>query len=157
MISPPSLYDLGLVAALQWLADSLGAQYTMVVHVTDEGSPAVDNEWTRIVLFRAVRELVVNAAIHANVREVWVALTGLDDLVRITVEDRGSGFDTIDRDQTRIGTLRHPGTIEVHRRDHTDRLDTRAWNGGYLDRAGLGTPAPHPGLVSCRVNRSADH
>jgi PAS domain S-box-containing protein len=102
-ISPPSLHDLGLVAALEWLADDIGARYGVDVRIEDDASPHVADERIRVILFRAVRELLVNAATHANVREVAVRLARQDGLVRITVEDVGAGFDTADLDRRGYG------------------------------------------------------
>ncbi len=95
-ISPPSLHDLGLVAALQWLGEDIGMKYGIDVRIEDHDSPGVADERTRMILFRAVRELLLNAATHANVREMAVRLARQGGLVRITVEDAGTGFDTAD-------------------------------------------------------------
>ncbi len=102
-ISPPSLHDLGLVAALQWLAEDVGKRYGVRVLVKDDDSPAVADEQIRVILFRAVRELLVNAATHAGVHEATVQLSGQDGLVRISVQDSGLGFDPVDRDRKGYG------------------------------------------------------
>jgi signal transduction histidine kinase len=73
------------------------------VRIEDDASPHVADERIRVILFRAVRELLVNAATHANVREVAVRLACQDGLVRITVEDVGAGFDTADLDRRGYG------------------------------------------------------
>jgi PAS domain S-box-containing protein len=95
-ISPPSLHDLGLVPALDWLAEHIGRVHGLSVKIQDEGLPPVADERIRIILYRAVRELLVNAATHGGAREVLVRLAPLNDSLRITVEDDGSGFDTGD-------------------------------------------------------------
>lgn len=102
-ISPPSLHDLGLVAALQWLAEDIGKRYGVVVQVEDDDSPAVGDERARVILFRAVRELLVNAATHAGVHAATVSLSGKDGLVCISVQDAGSGFDPVERDRKGYG------------------------------------------------------
>ncbi len=102
-ISPPSLHDLGLVAALQWLAEDIGRRYGVVVQVEDDDSPAVGDEHVRVILFRAVRELLVNAATHAGVHAATVSLSGKDGLVRIAVQDTGSGFDPVERGRKGYG------------------------------------------------------
>lgn len=74
----------------------------------------------RVILFRAVRELLTNAAMHAGVREarVWLGREG-DDL-RITVEDQGAGLDAARVDLQGYGLfgireqLRHVGgTMDI--------------------------------------------
>ena len=70
----------------------------MEILVTDEGSPPVEDEVARVLLFRAVRELAINAATHAGVRTVTVRLGRIAWSVLVTVEDRGCGFDVEDRE-----------------------------------------------------------
>lgn len=92
-LSPPSLHDLGLLPALEWLAEHIGDRNHVEVTVQDEGTPAVGDERMRVVLFRAVRELLVNAAMHASARKISVRLRYDQGLLHITVQDDGSGFD----------------------------------------------------------------
>jgi PAS domain S-box-containing protein len=101
-ISPPSLHDLGLVAALEWLAEDIEARYGIKVRIDDEGATPMVNERIRVMLFRAVRELLHNAATHSGAREVRVRLHTDDDHLRIRVDDGGSGFETSD-----VGTRKH--------------------------------------------------
>lgn len=102
-ISPPSLHDLGLVAALQWLGEDIGQKYGIHVIVVDDAAPNVADERVRVVLFRAVRELVTNVALHAAVKEVQVRIARRGEHVIITVEDAGIGFDTADLDRHGYG------------------------------------------------------
>jgi PAS domain S-box-containing protein len=102
-ISPPSLHDLGLVPALQWLAEEIGRQHRFHVGIEDADSPTVANERVRVLLFRAVRELLHNARMHANVKAAFVRLSGDKGLVRITVEDEGTGFDGVNLDRKGYG------------------------------------------------------
>jgi PAS domain S-box-containing protein len=92
-LSPPSLHDLGLLPALEWLAEDVGDRNDVEVTVADEGTPPVEDERMRVVLFRAVRELVVNAAAHSGARTIRVRLRSDETLLHIIVQDDGSGFD----------------------------------------------------------------
>ena len=47
----------------------------------------------RIVLFRSLRELLVNAAKHAQTHEAHVTISRLERALRVEVADRGVGFD----------------------------------------------------------------
>lgn len=92
-LSPPVLYELGLGAALEWLADQFREQHGIMVEVVHDGRlPSLD-EQVRGVLFRAVRELLINVSKHARIdrAEVFTCMEG--ETIRITVEDRGQGFD----------------------------------------------------------------
>jgi signal transduction histidine kinase len=101
--SPPSLHDLGLVDALQWLVESMGAQHRLDVTLELVGPVVIADEWVRVILFRAVRELLTNVVRHSNGLSALlrVELRGGD--VHITVIDHGSGFDTAAFDQHGYG------------------------------------------------------
>jgi signal transduction histidine kinase len=92
-LSPPVLYEVGLVAALQWLASDMERRYGLQVKVEEEGEPAQLDEATRISLFRSVNELLVNVAKHAQVDRAVVRVSNWVKDVMIVVEDRGVGFD----------------------------------------------------------------
>jgi signal transduction histidine kinase len=48
----------------------------------------------KTLLYRSVRELLVNAAKHAQASHVHVTVDRIDNDIRIAVEDNGIGFDT---------------------------------------------------------------
>jgi PAS domain S-box-containing protein len=92
-LSPPSLHELGLLSALQWLAEDVGARYDLDVKIEDDGISVVASDRVRVILFRAVRELLLNTAKHAGARQAIVSIGSEDSLLRITVKDKGSGFE----------------------------------------------------------------
>jgi len=93
-LSPPSLHDLGLVPALEWLAEDIGRRHGLSVRIADETAPAVEaDDRMRVILFRAVRELLINTATHSGANEARVWLGSEDHTLRITVKDDGAGFD----------------------------------------------------------------
>ena len=89
--SPPVLHALGLLAGLQWLAESVEGRYGLHVDVSGEEPPALD-ENLRALLFRAVRELLINTARHAQTDRARVILGREDGELRLQVQDRGVGF-----------------------------------------------------------------
>jgi PAS domain S-box-containing protein len=106
-ISPPPLYDLGLLPALQWLAEDHAGRYGIRVRIEDDHSPGMGDEGTRVILFHAVRELLINAAAHGGESSEVVVRLGRDGgSLRISVEDGGRGFDTKDLESRRGGLLR---------------------------------------------------
>ena len=91
-LSPPILYDLGFEPAMEWLAEHMQQQYGLVVAVEDDGLPKpLDNE-ARVLLFRAVRELLFNVLKHAQASCVRVCMSRDGDHLRVIVEDDGLGF-----------------------------------------------------------------
>jgi PAS domain S-box-containing protein len=92
-LSPPILYDLGLGEALAWLAEDLEKRHGIKVEVTDDGASKPLDDAAKGVVFRAVRELLMNVLKHAKAPAAKVSLTRTDNHCRIEVEDRGAGFD----------------------------------------------------------------
>ncbi|MFN0007893.1 MAG: PAS domain-containing protein [Planctomycetota bacterium] len=92
-ISPPALHDLGLVPALQWLAEDIGGRFDLDTRIEDEATPAVTDDRMRVMLFRAVRELLMNTATHARAHAACVHLDSVPGSFRIAVADDGAGFD----------------------------------------------------------------
>jgi signal transduction histidine kinase len=93
-LSPPVLYELGLVAAVRWLANDMQRRYGLEVTVEDQGECAGLDETTRVSLFRSVNELLINVAKHANIDQASVRLSNRVKDIMIVVEDRGVGFDS---------------------------------------------------------------
>ena len=59
----------------------------------DDGRPKAMSDDIRVMLFQAVRELLVNVVKHAKAQHVTVSAQRLDDKIEICVGDDGVGFD----------------------------------------------------------------
>jgi PAS domain S-box-containing protein len=92
-LSPPILFEAGLLPALQWLAKWMHDRYDLTVDVTGRDVERPMEEEASVFLFRAVRELLFNAQKHAKVKSATVQLRQEEDSVEIIVQDRGEGFD----------------------------------------------------------------
>ena len=93
-LSPPILYDAGLVPALEWLARWMREKHglTTAVDANEEAEP--DSEHIRALLFEAVRELLFNVVKHAHIDEATVLVEKTTkNEISVTVEDTGDGFD----------------------------------------------------------------
>jgi signal transduction histidine kinase len=91
-LSPPILRDVGLASAAEWLAEEIERSYGLRVKVERDGEPPLD-EAMRTALFRALRELLINAARHAHTEEARMRLTREGGDLIVSVEDDGIGFD----------------------------------------------------------------
>jgi len=92
-ISPPVLYELGLPAAIEWLAEQHRKRTGAVVRIDNEIPPAQLSEELDIVMFQSVRELFNNIMKHARADRVVLCWQKNPDTIRLTVTDNGGGFD----------------------------------------------------------------
>lgn len=92
-LSPPALAQLGLDAALEWLAGEMMRTYGLCVNLRQGPLPALDATLSS-ALFRSVRELLINVWKHARVSaaQVSVAMDAGRDALLIRVSDAGVGF-----------------------------------------------------------------
>ncbi len=91
-LSPPALRDLGLLPALSWLADEMERVYGLTVVVKDDGAAKPLTPAQSAILFRAVRELLINVSKHAGAEQAVVRLRADGTGLRIGVEDQGIGM-----------------------------------------------------------------
>lgn len=93
-LSPPALYDGGLAAGLEWLCRETEKRYHLSAAVQTDPDLEPDELTTRIFVFQAARELILNAVKHAHASSLKVCLSKLgDDRLQVVIEDDGVGFD----------------------------------------------------------------
>ena len=91
---PPALYELGLEAATERLTQKMQEKYPdLRLAFETDGQPKPLSHSVRGALFRATRELLLNAVRHAQAKKVRVSMGREGDNLRISVEDNGRGFD----------------------------------------------------------------
>lgn len=100
---PRVLDDLGLAAALEWLARQASTQDKLDVHVAvDEQDPPIPAPLAS-VLYRVAQEALRNAARHAQARHVDVRLERIAGGATLEVSDDGRGFDVKRAEERRPG------------------------------------------------------
>lgn len=92
-LSPPVLRDHGLTAGLRWLAEYVKKHEMTVLLKVPEGLDLKLPEDQSVLLFQSVRELLINAAKHAQTNSASVTLQHGEDYLSIQVHDEGQGFD----------------------------------------------------------------
>jgi len=95
-ISPPALYQAGIEAAIEMLADRTHREHGMPVKFRDDDKPKPLRDGVRVALFQAARELVWNAVKHAQADSLELSVARSDGEVHLTVRDNGVGFDASD-------------------------------------------------------------
>jgi signal transduction histidine kinase len=93
LLRPPVLDDLGLAAALSWLARTLEQRTGLHVELTLEGLEERLDPDVETLVFRLVQEALTNVLRHAGVDRATVAVSLGDGLLALQVSDRGRGFD----------------------------------------------------------------
>ena len=91
-LSPLIVYELGLPAALEWLADKMRKEHNIHIGLEVDSQVNVEDEELRIFLFRAAWELLVNVSRHAKTHWAKVSMYREAENLYISVEDRGVGF-----------------------------------------------------------------
>jgi signal transduction histidine kinase len=91
-LSPSVLYELGLVPAIEWLAERTEPQGNLDIAVTEDGEPDGPDEEARVIMFQVVRELLANIVKHAKATEVGIHVSWRAGAVESVVTDNGVGF-----------------------------------------------------------------
>ncbi|MDX9981771.1 MAG: PAS domain S-box protein [Lentisphaeria bacterium] len=89
----PILHESGLAEALRDLCARMRSQYHLDFQFTADGSDQPLPDEAAIILFQAVRELLLNVVKHARASGAEVAMSMTDGKVCIAVRDDGIGCD----------------------------------------------------------------
>lgn len=92
-LRPPQLDELGLLAALRWMANEYSEQYHLPVEVTSQGNGFDLPDDARIVFFRIAQEALLNVVRHSNASHARISLVSSGAKITLSVVDDGDGFD----------------------------------------------------------------
>ena len=92
-LSLPVLYELGFEAAVEWFAKHIRSQHGIMVDVQKDLQAIPMEDELKVLLFRFVRELMLNIVKHAQARHAQVNIKRDGPEVLIKVEDDGVGMD----------------------------------------------------------------
>jgi two-component system sensor histidine kinase UhpB len=93
LLRPRVLDDLGLVAALKWLARTLGESAGFAVRFAHSGMAGGVAPDLETLIFRVAQEALTNAIKHSGAPGAEVELRRRGPRVRLVVRDEGRGFD----------------------------------------------------------------
>ncbi|MDD4927888.1 MAG: histidine kinase [Gallionella sp.] len=89
----PTVLDIGLVFALEWLKHDFTHMFRIPC-VLSQNVDSIDlSEIQLTTIFRITQELLTNAAKHANAKLVQINLVVSHDVLHLSVQDNGIGFD----------------------------------------------------------------
>ena len=93
-LSSPILYELGFeVAVAEWLSERVQAKHGIATEFQDDGKAKPLDDDVKVMLFRNIRELLINCIKHASAGKVRVNIRRTDGSIEVVVEDNGVGFD----------------------------------------------------------------
>jgi len=95
-LRPMMLDDLGLVPTLRRYLDSYSDNSGVLTRLSFTGKERRLASHKEVTIFRIVQELLNNASEYSHASSVQINLDVGDDMVRIVVEDNGSGFELDD-------------------------------------------------------------
>jgi two-component system sensor histidine kinase DegS len=91
-LRPGILDDLGLVAAIKWLAEEIHNFSEIEIHIKTDVIPPLVPE-TQLVLFRIVQEALNNIHRHSEASQASITVECQEAKVRVTISDNGKGFE----------------------------------------------------------------
>jgi two-component system sensor histidine kinase DegS len=92
-LRPMMLDDLGLVPTVRRYCDAFKEQAGLDINLTVTGNERRLEPYLEVMMFRAIQELLGNAARHSQATLVKVLVDLGEDRVRVSVDDNGRGFD----------------------------------------------------------------
>ncbi|MEN3325157.1 PAS domain S-box protein [Mariniflexile soesokkakense] len=91
-LSPPVLYELGLIEAIHWLAEKIGDENKVKVQFTTDFNEIELTEPKLILIYRAIQEILTNAVKHSGTNQIDIIFTRYGQGLQIVIEDKGIGF-----------------------------------------------------------------
>ncbi len=92
-LRPMMLDDLGLIPTIRRYADTFKEQTGLEVNATVSGDERRLEPYLEVMVFRAVQELMGNAARHSQATLLKLNIDLSDAQIRVSVDDNGKGFD----------------------------------------------------------------
>jgi signal transduction histidine kinase len=113
-LSPPLLRNGKLYPSLEWLAEQVHQKWGLAVVCERDGELPTLGDACAVTLFQGTRELLINAAKHAEARVATLTVRCDAELLHICVTDDGRGFDAATLDRLGAGATDsgyEPGTL----------------------------------------------
>ena len=91
-LRPGILDELGVVAAIKWMAKNFQARTGIICKVAVQGADKISDTTRSTAIFRIVQEALTNVMRHAAASQVNVILERKDDILLVEVRDNGIGI-----------------------------------------------------------------
>jgi len=91
-LSPPILYELGLIPAIKWKLEQIENKYGISTILKSKVAKIEINSDVRILIFRIISELLNNVVKHASANSIEIDVSIEQKILYISVVDNGKGF-----------------------------------------------------------------
>jgi signal transduction histidine kinase len=132
-ISPPVLYELGLSAALRWLADAYQQKHGMAIRVDAPVQHRRTADEISATVFKVVQELLTNVFKHSGATSAQVTLAFSEVDLTVEVADNGRGFEVVPFEAT-LSTGDHFGLFSIR-----EQINYLGGDVAIVSRPGQGT------------------
>ena len=89
----PGALNLGIVAALEWLADNFNQHNTIYCETDIHCDDITIEDIPATIIFRIAQESLTNVMRHASASRVVIKLTRNENTLELHIKDNGKGFD----------------------------------------------------------------
>ncbi|WP_339659629.1 PAS domain-containing protein [uncultured Polaribacter sp.] len=93
-LSPPVLYQLGIVEALNWLLEEVETNHKIAYCFNSNVNNIKLTDVKSILLYRSIQEIIKNTIKYANASLITLNFDEISDGIQILIADDGVGFDT---------------------------------------------------------------
>jgi PAS domain S-box-containing protein len=114
-LRPGVLEHLGLRAAIEQIAEDVNKLSQIKVEVNVEGEEPILSEDVKLGFFRIAQEALNNCRKHAKASNAFIDLIFLPNLIRMSINDNGIGFDMKEA-KTRTARNGNLGLMSMHER-----------------------------------------
>lgn len=99
-LSPPMLFELGLDATLEWLAEHYETHHKIHLQFEHIGKKREVSQDVKLMIFQVSRELLNNMVKYAETDSGNISLQTNEYEARLVIKDQGKGFDPAELDNT---------------------------------------------------------
>lgn len=110
-LHPAMLEEVGLYAAVEWLADSFTKSYAIPIKFSSNIENEPINFYKSLALYRVVQESLTNILRYSKATDVSLSLMKQEDMLILNIDDNGCGFDI-----SGIDTKLHHGLLGMRER-----------------------------------------
>ena len=114
-LSSATLYTIGLEEAIEELAEDFAKDHGFKLHFSNDENLKPLTEQFKVLLYRAVRELLINISKHSNAHNVYIDIRKIKDSICIIVKDDGVGLDIAGL-ESKKGKLKGFGLFSIQER-----------------------------------------